>query len=85
MAVAMIVQQKLTPTANVDPAQAKMMLLMPVMMIFLFLSYSSGLSLYWFTGSVVGIARQVVINKYWSPQAEAKINARAKSSEPRNT
>jgi YidC/Oxa1 family membrane protein insertase len=85
MAVAMIVQQKLTPTANVDPAQAKMMLLMPVMMIFLFLSYSSGLSLYWFTGSVVGIARQVAINKYWSPQAEAKINSRAKSSEPRNT
>jgi YidC/Oxa1 family membrane protein insertase len=83
MAVAMIVQQKLTPTANVDPAQAKMMLLMPVMMIFLFLSYSSGLSLYWFTGSVVGIARQVVINKYWSPQAQAKISARARSNEPR--
>src|SRR6185436_5876156 len=64
MAVAMIIQQKLTPTANVDPAQAKMMMIMPVMMTFLFLSYPSGLALYWLTGSVIGVARQVFINKY---------------------
>jgi len=83
MAVAMIVQQKLTPTTTVDPAQAKMMMLMPLMMTFLFLFYSSGLSLYWLTGSVVGIGRQVVINKYWSPQAETKLNGRTKPKEPR--
>jgi YidC/Oxa1 family membrane protein insertase len=82
MAVAMIAQQKLTPTANLDPIQAKMMLLMPVMMTFLFLWYSSGLALYWLTGSVVGVAQQVFINKYWTPQAEAKL-ARAKTKEPR--
>jgi YidC/Oxa1 family membrane protein insertase len=83
MAVAMIIQQKLTPTANVDPAQAKMMMLMPLMMTFMFLFYSSGLALYWLTGSVIGIAQQVFINKYWSPQAEAKLNTRTRSDEPR--
>jgi YidC/Oxa1 family membrane protein insertase len=81
MAVAMIIQQKLTPTASVDPAQARMMMIMPVMMTFLFLFYSSGLSLYWLTSSVVGVVRQVVINKYWSPQAEAKLKARPRQNE----
>jgi YidC/Oxa1 family membrane protein insertase len=83
MAVAMIVQQKLTPTANVDPAQAKMMMLMPLMLTFMFLWYSSGLALYWLTGSLIGIAQQVVINKYWSPQAEERLNVRAKPDAPR--
>jgi YidC/Oxa1 family membrane protein insertase len=83
MAAAMIVQQKLTPTANVDPAQARMMMLMPIVMTFMFLFVSSGLALYWLTGSVIGVAQQVLINKYWSPQAEAKLSARTKSNEPR--
>ena len=73
MAVAMIIQQKLTPTTNVDPAQARMMMLMPIVMTFMFLLVSSGLALYWFTGSLVGIGQQVFINKYWSPRAEAKL------------
>jgi YidC/Oxa1 family membrane protein insertase len=85
MAVAMIVQQKLTPTANVDPAQAKMMMLMPLMMTFMFLFYSSGLALYWLTGSVIGIGQQVFINKYWSPQAEAKLASRPNPDETRGT
>jgi len=83
MAVAMIAQQKLTPTPNVDPVQARMMLIMPVMMTFLFLSYPSGLSLYWLTGSVVGVGQQIFMNKYWSPKAEAKLNASSKRNEPR--
>jgi len=76
MAVAMIAQQKLTPQPSTDPVQARMMMIMPVMMTFLFLWYSSGLALYWLTGSVVGLVQQVFINKYWSPNAQAKLNAR---------
>jgi len=83
MAVAMILQQKLTPTANVDPAQAKMMMLMPLMMTFMFLFYSSGLALYWLTGSIIGVVQQVYINKYWSPQAEAEVSAASRPDEPR--
>src|SRR5262249_25851978 len=85
MAVAMFVQQKMTPTANVDPAQAKMMMIMPLMFTFMFLFYSSGLALYWLTGSIIGIGQQVFINKYWSPQAEAKIRARARPDERSGT
>jgi YidC/Oxa1 family membrane protein insertase len=80
MAVAMVVQQKLTPTVNMDPAQARMMMLMPIIMTFMLLFVSSGLALYWLTGSVVGIAQQVFINKYWSPRAEAKLKTRPKPS-----
>jgi len=82
MAISMFVQQKLTPTTNVDPAQAKMMMIMPLMFTFMFWSQSSGLVLYWLTGSVIGIAQQVFINKYWSPQAEAKL-ARSRPKESR--
>ena len=77
MAVTMILQQKLTPTANVDPAQARMMMLMPLVMTFMFLLVSSGLALYWFTGSLVGVGQQIFINRYWSPRAEASLKARS--------
>jgi YidC/Oxa1 family membrane protein insertase len=83
MTVSMFVQQKMTPTGNVDPVQAKMMMIMPLMFTFMFWSQSSGLVLYWLTGSIIGIGQQVFINKYWSPQAEAKLNARTRSREPR--
>lgn len=85
MAVAMIVQQKLTPTANLDPAQARMMMLMPIVMTFMFLRVSSGLALYWLTGSVVGVGQQIFMNKYWSPQAEAKLKVRSRPNEPRSS
>jgi YidC/Oxa1 family membrane protein insertase len=78
MAVAMFLQQKLTPTANVDPAQAKMMMIMPLVFTFMFLNYGSGLALYWLTGSIISVGQQVFINKYWSPQAEAKLRSRSR-------
>jgi membrane protein insertase Oxa1/YidC/SpoIIIJ len=59
-----------------------MMMFMPLMMTFLFLAYASGLALYWLTGSVIGVAQQVFINKYWSPRAEAKLG-RSRANEPR--
>src|SRR5262250_552956 len=62
MAVAMFLPQKLTPTANVDPAQAKMMMVMPLVFAFMFVNYSSGLSLYWLTGSIIGVGQQIFIN-----------------------
>jgi YidC/Oxa1 family membrane protein insertase len=83
MTVSMFIQQKMTPTGNVDPVQAKMMLIMPLMFTVMFWSQSSGLVLYWLTGSVISILGQIFINKYWSPHAEAKLNARSRSNEPR--
>src|SRR5215467_1212891 len=85
MAVAMFLQQKLTPTANVDPAQAKMMMIMPLVFTFMFLSYGSGLALYWLTGSIIGLGQQVFINKYWSPQTDAKLRTQARPKEQQGT
>src|SRR5207237_6925664 len=76
MAVAMVIQQKLTPTANVDPAQAKMMMIMPVLFTFMFLYYSSGLALYWLTRNVIVIVTQALITMYWSHNAVDRLTDR---------
>ena len=66
MGVAMFVQMKMSPTSP-DPAQAKMMMITPVLVTILFLWYqsASGLTLYWLTGNVIGIVQQYIIKKYW--------------------
>jgi len=82
-ALSMVVMQKMTPT-TVDPAQAKMMMIMPVMFAVMFLRAQSGLTLYWLAGNLVGIAQQVFINKYWSPHAAAKLEAKSRTKEVHN-
>jgi YidC/Oxa1 family membrane protein insertase len=62
MGATMVLQQKMTPTAA-DPTQAKLFLLMPVMFTFLFLSFPSGLVLYWLVNNVLSIAHQYYLNK----------------------
>lgn len=63
MTVAMYYMTKMTPQTVTDPAQQKMMTLMPLLFgVFLFL-YSSGLVLYIFTSSLVGIAQQWYLNR----------------------
>ena len=62
MGATMVIQQKMTPTAA-DPRQAKMFMLMPVMFTFLFLSFPSGLVLYWLVTNVLSIAHQYYLNK----------------------
>jgi YidC/Oxa1 family membrane protein insertase len=75
MTVSMIIMQKMTPT-TVDPAQAKMMMIMPVILSVMFLWVQSGLMLYWLTSNVVGIGQQYFINKYWGSRAEARAVSR---------
>lgn len=62
MGATMFIQQKMTPT-NMDPMQAKMMLMMPVIFTFMFLSFPSGLVLYWLVNNVLSISQQYYINK----------------------
>jgi YidC/Oxa1 family membrane protein insertase len=62
MGATMVLQQKMTPSA-MDPKQAKMMMLMPIVFTFMFLSFSSGLVLYWLVNNVLGIAQQFYANK----------------------
>jgi YidC/Oxa1 family membrane protein insertase len=62
MGLTMVIQQKITPTA-MDPKQAKMMMLMPIVFTFMFLSFASGLVVYWLVNNVLGIAQQIYSNK----------------------
>ena len=63
MGASMVLQQKIMPT-TMDPAQAKMMLLLPVFLTFLFLTFPAGLVLYWVTNNVLTITQQFVTDRY---------------------
>lgn len=64
MGITMLIQQKMTPS-TVDPTQAKIMLIMPVMFTFFFLNFPSGLVLYWLVNNVLTIGQQYVTTKYF--------------------
>jgi len=62
MGVTQFISQKLTPT-SADPTQAKMMLIMPVVMTIFFMNFQSGLVLYWLTNNVLQIGQQLIMNR----------------------
>ena len=62
MGVTRFISQKMTPT-SADPAQARMMLIMPVVMTLFFLNFQSGLVLYWLTSNVLQIGQQALMNR----------------------
>jgi YidC/Oxa1 family membrane protein insertase len=78
MGVTMFIQQKMTPISG-DPRQAKMMLFMPVIFTFMFLSLPSGLVLYWSVSNALQILQQYLMNREAArkPGREVKDAARA--------
>jgi YidC/Oxa1 family membrane protein insertase len=61
MGASMVLQQRLTPSTSMDPAQARMMMtVMPVMFTVLFYQFPSGLVLYWFVSNLLAVGHQ-----YW--------------------
>jgi YidC/Oxa1 family membrane protein insertase len=63
MGVSMFVQQKMTPSAGMEPAQQKMMLFMPVIFTFMFWSFPTGLVIYWLVNNVLAIGQQMLYNR----------------------
>ncbi len=63
MGASMVLQQKIMPT-TMDPTQAKMMLLLPVFLTFLFLTFPAGLVLYWLTNNVLTITQQFITDRF---------------------
>ncbi len=63
LGVAMFFQQKLTPSASADPAQAKMMQIMPLMFTAFMLFLPSGLVLYILINTGMGVMQQYMMNK----------------------
>ncbi len=47
----------MTPAAG-DPAQQRVMMIMPLMFTFMFVNFPSGLVLYWLVNNVLTIAQQ---------------------------
>jgi len=66
MGVSQLAQQRMAPAAA-DPAQQKMMLIMPVFFTFLFLTSPSGLALYWLASNVLLIGQQSLTNYLIGP------------------
>ncbi len=61
MGASMFWQQKITPT-TMDPAQAKMMMFMPVVFTAMFINFPSGLAIYYFTSNLWTIGQQYFTN-----------------------
>lgn len=62
MGMTQFVQQKMTPAMG-DPMQAKIMLLMPLILTFFFLNFPAGLVIYWLFNNILSIGQQFYINK----------------------
>jgi YidC/Oxa1 family membrane protein insertase len=63
MVISMVLQQKLTPNPTMDPTQAKMMMIMPVVFGFLMINLPSGLTLYIFLSTILGVVQQYMMNR----------------------
>lgn len=74
MTATMVLQQKLTPSAA-DPAQQRMMMFMPLIMLVMLYSLPSGLTLYWTVSQLISIA-QLVVNKKLEKRAEMAIESK---------
>ncbi len=62
MGATMFLQQKLNPQPP-DPMQARIMMMLPLMFIFLFATFPAGLVIYWTWNNILSILQQWVIMK----------------------
>ena len=62
MGASMFIQQKMSPPMG-DAAQAKMMMLMPLVFTVMFINFSSGLVLYWLVNNIISMAQQYYVQK----------------------
>ena len=83
MSAMMLYQQKIMPT-SADPRQARIMQMMPLLMLFLFYPAPSGLALYWTTNQCSMIVQQVLYKRRKERQeAELKSADRPKAPPPK--
>lgn len=77
--ITMIIQQHQQPVPT-DPVQAKVMKIMPFMLLFIFNSFPAGLVLYWVWSNILSIIQQEIITlRHGTHRSQiAKENAKAK-------
>ncbi|MBI3597317.1 MAG: membrane protein insertase YidC [Nitrospirae bacterium] len=81
MGLTMLIQQKMQPT-TMDPIQAKIFLMMPIFMTFLFVSFPSGLVLYMITNNVLTIGQQYFTMKYFETRHEKESGKKGPGKAP---
>ena len=82
--LSMIAMQRLMPAPAVDPAQQRMMMLMPVIFSGMFAWAPAGLNLYWFVSNLVAMAQQALA-MYFAPHLfpEGQAQSLTRSGQPR--
>jgi len=83
MGASMYYQQKLTPNNFTDPMQEKIFKFLPIIFTFFFVTFPSGLVLYWFVNNLFSIAQQFIVNQQFKNAKEAEIAAH-KHAEKKN-
>ena len=73
MGASMYYQQKLTPNNFTDPMQEKVFKYLPVIFTFFFITFPSGLVLYWFVNNLFSIGQQFIVNIQFKNAKDAKI------------
>ena len=71
MAVSTGLQSAFTPSTGDAKQQRMMMLFMPIMMLFMFYSFPSALSLYWFLSNLFSIVQMWIIRRQTAKKTEA--------------
>jgi YidC/Oxa1 family membrane protein insertase len=72
MAVSTGLQSAFTPTTGDKSQQKMMMIFMPAMMLFMFYSFPSALSLYWFLSNLFSIVQMWIIRRQTAAKTAAK-------------
>ena len=83
MGASMYYQQKLTPSNFTDPMQEKVFKFLPIIFTFFFITFPSGLVLYWFVNNLFSIAQQFVVNQQFKNAKDAEV-AVAHKTEKKN-
>ena len=73
MGASMYYQQKLTPSNFTDPMQEKVFKFLPIIFTFFFLTFPSGLVLYWFINNLFSIGQQFIVNAQFTNAKDAEI------------
>lgn len=72
MGATMYYQQKITPNNFTDPMQEKIFKFLPIIFTFFFVTFPSGLVLYWFVNNLFSIAQQFIVNQQFANAKDAR-------------
>jgi len=83
MGASMFYQQKLTPNNFTDPLQEKVFKFLPIIFTFFFVTFPSGLVLYWFVNNLFSIGQQFIVNQQFKNKEDVETTI-AKNMEKKN-